>query len=174
VAAARAGHLPTLAAGLDVGRGVARPLPDTYDGHIVTTATLTLTVPLFAGGATQSLVRQALFQRDAARDAVEAQRRQTVRDVRDRLRDTRAARAQERATAEGVQAAKRALDATRVGQGVGTQTMTDLLLAIQTLASARNAYSQARHQAVLGTLQLARAAGTLGDAELSTVNGLLH
>jgi outer membrane protein len=174
VAAAHAGHLPTLAAGLDVGRAVSRPYPDTYDGRVVTTATLTLTVPLFAGGATQSLARQAAYQRDAARDALEAQKRQTQRDVRDRLRDTLAARAQERATAVAVEAAARALASTRVGQSVGTQTMTDLLLAIQTLASARNAYSQARHQAVLGTLQLARAAGTLGDDELASVNRLLH
>ena len=51
-----------LSAGLDVGRSLSRPYPDTYDGRVVTTARLTLTVPLFAGGATQSIVRQAAWQ----------------------------------------------------------------------------------------------------------------
>mgnify|MGYP000961218080 CR=1 FL=1 len=45
-----------------------------------------------------------------------------------------------------VQAANRALAATRSGQALGTRGMTDLLLAIQTQAAAQNALAQARHR----------------------------
>jgi len=73
-----------------------------------------------------------------------------------------------------VQAADRALAATRAGQALGTRGMTDLLLAIQTQAAAQNAWAQARHRYVLATLLLQQAAGTLGEAALATVNQLLQ
>lgn len=174
VTAARAGHWPTLSAGIDVGRHGAWPVPEVNDGRNVTTVGLTLTVPLFTGGIQQSQVRQALYQRDAAADTLEATRRGVEREVRQRYRDELAAIVQTEAARAAMDAADKALASTRVGQGLGTQSMTDLLLAIQTLASARNAYALARHQAVLGWLQLEQAAGTLDEADLAATNALLQ
>jgi outer membrane protein len=174
VAAARAGHWPTLSAGVDVGRRGAWPAPDANDGRNVTTVGLTLTVPLFAGGIQQSQVRQALYRQDAAADTLEAARRGIERTVQQRYRDELAAIAQTEIARAAVDAADKALASTRVGQGLGTQSMTDLLLAIQTLASARNAHALARYQAVLGRLQLEQAAGTLSEADLAATNELLQ
>jgi outer membrane protein len=149
-------------------------VPEVNDGRNVTTVGLTLTVPLFTGGIQQSQVRQALYQRDAAADTLEATRRGVEREVRQRYRDELAAIVQTEAARAAMDAADKALASTRVGQGLGTQSMTDLLLAIQTLASARNAYALARHQAVLGWLQLEQAAGTLDEADLAATNALLQ
>jgi outer membrane protein len=82
--------------------------------------------------------------------------------------------AQLRSTQAAVEAAQRALDATRTGLTLGTRSTTDLLLAIQTLAAAQNAQTQARHRHVLALLALHQAAGSLGDAELAAVNALLE
>jgi outer membrane protein len=172
--AARAGHLPTLSASLGVGRGAAWPVAAGNDGRNVTTLGVVLTVPLFSGGAQQSLVRQALYQRDGARETLEAQRRATVREVQDQYRAVIAGIGQTEAQRSAVDAARKALASTRVGQGLGTQTMTDLLLAIQTLTSAQNAYALARYQFVLGRLLLQQAAGALGEADLVAVNALLQ
>jgi len=178
IAAARGQHLPTLSAGLDVGRQAtwsngAGPL---QDGRTPTTATLglTLRVPLFAGGATQSRVRQAVYQRDASREQLEARRRQLSRDTLLQYRAVLAGIAQMRAASEAVEAAGKALAATRSGQALGTRSMTDLLLAIQTLTAAQGALSQSRTQFVLSQLLLKQAAGALDEADLAAVNTLLQ
>jgi outer membrane protein len=171
---ARAGHLPTLSAGLGVGRPALTPAADgSGSGRLTTTLGLTLNVPLFAGGATQARVRDAVYRRDGAQDALEQQRRAAVRAAQEAYRGVVDGAERVVATRAAVDAARRALDATRVGYDVGTRTVTDLLLAIQSLGQAQDASSQARHQLVLSRLRLAQAAGTLDEADLAAVDGLL-
>ena len=62
----------------------------------------------------------------------------------------------------------------QVCQQLGTQTMTDLLLAIQTQSSAQSAYSQARHRLVVSELLLKQSAGQIGEADLQQVDALLR
>ncbi|HSI56487.1 MAG TPA: TolC family outer membrane protein, partial [Ideonella sp.] len=178
IAAAQGQHLPTLTAGLDVGRQATWPgaAGTVQDGRTPTTATvgLTLRVPLFAGGATQSLVRQAVWQRDATRDGLESRRRQLARETLAQYRNVLAGIEQMRAASEAVEAAGKALAATRSGQELGTRSMTDLLLAIQTLTAAQGAHSQSRIQFVLSRLALKQAAGALGEDDLAAVNALLQ
>jgi outer membrane protein len=173
VDAARAGHLPTLSAGLNLGRPTGTPYGDA-SGRLANTAVLTLTVPLFAGGATQARVSQAVHQREGARDALETQRRAIERAARAAYGSVVTGIGQVRATRDAVAAAQASLAATRVGREVGNRTMTDVLNAIQTLAQAQAAYAQARHQFILGRLQLQQAAGTLTEADLANVNALLQ
>jgi len=140
----------------------------------VTTLGLVLNVPLFSGGATQSLVRQALRQRDGAADQLEAQRRAVARTTLDKYRSVVAGIGQIEATRASVDAARKALASIRVGQQLGTQTMTDLLIAIQTLTSAQGSYSAVRHQFILDKLLLQQAAGSIDEADLASVNALLQ
>jgi outer membrane protein len=176
VDAARAGHLPTVSASLDVGRPASWPGGDAVgrDGRTVTTVGVLLRIPLFAGGLTQSTVRQALAQRDVTAADLETLRRRVARETLDHYSDVVAALGQIEATQTAVEAATKALASTRVGQQVGTQTMTDLLLAIQTLSSAQLTHSQARHRFVLGQLLLRQSAGQVGEADLRLVNALLR
>jgi outer membrane protein len=163
-----------LAAGYTVGRAGNWPVAGTVDGRNVGTAGLTLVVPLFSGGLQQSLVRQAVYRREGVRDQLEAGRRAVTREVQLQYRAVVAAIGEVQAARAMVDAARKALASTRVGQSVGTQNMTDLLLTIQTLLAAENALSQARHQLVLGRLRLQRAAGTLSDQDIAAVNALLQ
>ena len=78
------------------------------------------------------------------------------------------------AAGEAVIAAASAVKSVQVGQHVGTQTMLDLLQAIQIHSAARGAQSQARHQWVLDRLLLRQAAGADGEAELAAINQLLE
>jgi outer membrane protein len=173
IAAARAGHLPSLSAGLNLGRPTGRPYGDS-SGRLTNTVALTLSVPLFAGGATQARVSQAVHQRDGARDSLEIQRRAVERAARAAYGSVVAGIGQVQATRDSVAAATASLAATRVGREVGNRTQTDVLNAIQTLAQAQAAYAQARHQFILGRLQLQLAAGALTEADLANVNALLH
>jgi outer membrane protein len=171
IASARAAHYPTVSAALDTHR--------TWNGAASPSATssqvaLRLTVPLFAGGALDSQQRQASLRRDIAREQLEATRRAVLRETRAQHRAMQAGVTLLHSTQAAVQASERALASTRSGQALGTRSTSDLLLAIQNLASAQAAHEQARHAYVLATLLLQQAAGGLGDAELAAVNQLLE
>jgi outer membrane protein len=171
--AARAGHLPTVSIGVDTTQ--RRGDVSAQDaGRTPTLIGLRLTVPLFAGGAVSAATDRAAFQRDAAREQLEAGRRAVLRDVRAQHLAVGQGEAQLRSAQVAVEAAERALEATRTGLTLGTRSTTDLLLAIQTLAGAQNVQTQARHRHVLALLALHQAAGSLGDAELAAVNALLE
>ena len=173
IAAARAGHLPSLSAGLNLGRPTGTPYGDT-SGRLANTAVLTLNVPLFAGGATQARVSQAVHQRDGARDSLETQRRAVERATKAAYGSVVTGIGEVRSTRDAVAAAQASLDATRVGRELGNRTQTDVLNAIQTLTQAQQAYAQARCQYILGRLQLQQAAGALTEADLANVNALLQ
>lgn len=173
IRAARAGHLPTLAAGVDVGRPTQREAGVNRSGT-VSALTLQLRIPLFAGGATQSALRQAVARRDVAADDLEATRRRVERDTLAQHRSALSAIGEVRAGQLALDSARRAYEATRVGHELGTQTMTDLLLAIQTLGAAQQQLSDARHRYVLAQLRLRQAAGRLGEDDLAAVNTLLQ
>lgn len=173
VAAARAAHLPTLSAGLD-GQRLSGPAVAPQDtGRYTTTIGLKLTIPLFAGGATESQKRQAIYQREQLRDDLEGARRAMTRETQAQYQAVLSALSQMRTAGAAVQAAEKALASTRSGLDLGARTMTDLLLAIQTQSNARNAWEQARHRYVLSKLLLQQAAGALGEPELAAVNTLL-
>ena len=174
IEAARAGHLPTLSLGLDTERRGGSGLHEPLSGRSLSTVGLKLNIPLFAGGATQSQVRQAGYRRDAAQSDQEATRRALIRQTQAQYQAVLSTLAQMDSSRLAVAAADQALASTKAGQSLGLRNMTDLLLAIQTQASAQNAHEQARHRYVLAKLLLAQAAGALDESELAGVNQWLH
>lgn len=176
ITAARSGHLPTISANLSYGKSASwyQNANIHYDRPSSTTIGITLSVPIFSGGATQSRVRQSIYQRDAAADGMEAQRRQVIRDTLNYFRSVNAGISQVESGKASVEAGQKALDATRAGFSVGTKTITDVLLSIQTLTSSESSYSQARHQFILNKLLLQQAAGTAGLKDIEAINALLQ
>ncbi|SFS17707.1 outer membrane protein [Dyella sp. OK004] len=178
ISAARAGHLPTINATVTRGETSSWLENGSYNrpgnGRLGTTAGLTLSVPIFAGGATQSRVRQNIYQRDAAQDALESQRRQVTRDTLNFYRSVGAGILQVQAAKASVESGQKALEATRAGFDVGTQTMLNVLNSIQTLTQAESSYSQARHTFILNKLQLKQSSGTIDLKDLESVNTLLQ
>jgi len=171
---ARAGHLPTLSANISYGKGAQWSQLGYTRIPSGTTIGLTLNVPLFSGGFTQSRVRQSIAQRDAAQDGLTSQRRQTIRNTRGYFRSVIAGISEVQATRQAVESSKSALQATEAGFKVGTRTIVDVLLAQQTLINSQQNYSQARHQFVLNRLLLKQSAGTISIKDLEEVNALLQ
>lgn len=179
ISAARAGHLPTISANVSYGKNTSwyqngGGFGSSQNNRPSTTIGLTLNVPIFSGGLTQSHVRQSIYQRDAATDAMESQRRQVVRDTLNFYRSVIAGIAQVESAKASVDSGQKALEATRAGFEVGTQTMTNVLLAIQTLTSSESSYSQARHQFILNKLLLKQTAGTADLKDMEEINTLLQ
>ncbi|MDY0745059.1 TolC family outer membrane protein [Paucibacter sp. R3-3] len=173
IAAARAGHLPTLSLGVDSLNQRGAGIAPSDNGRTITQLGLRLNIPIFAGGAVESQTRQAVYQREAQRDQLEIVQRSWVRETQAQYQSVVSGIALMQSARDAVAASDRMLASTRAGQPLGTRTMTDLLLAIQTQASAQNAFEQARHGYVLAKLLLQRAAGNLNESELAAVNRLL-
>jgi len=180
ISAARAGHLPTI--NLTASRGKTtswseNPLPGfngNGNGRYSSSIGLTLSVPIFEGGLIQSQVRQAIANRDGAQDGLEVQRRAVIRNTLNDFRTVLAGIPQVEAARAAVDSAQKALDASRAGFQVGTQTLLDVLTAIQTLTSAQSSYSQTRHQFILNKLLLKQSTGTIDVKDLEQVNSLLE
>jgi outer membrane protein len=178
---ARAGHLPTLDASIGYVRSPS--WGDTRLGGVdrhnssdpwSTTVGVTLNVPIFSGGFTQSRVRQAIHQRDFTADQLEAQRRQVIADTRSNFRAVLSGASEVEATQAAVVSARSSLEATQAGYEVGTRTIVDVLISQQTLLEAQSNYSRARHAFVLNGLLLKQSAGVIELEDLQLVNALLE
>ena len=177
---AKAAHYPTLGAqyswnngdtwGSSTTNGLDSPGDSSFrDRGFV----FTLNVPIFEGLATQSRVRQETFNRDAAADSYEQEKRAIVRQTRSAYRSVIAGISEVEARRQAQVSAQSALDATQAGFEVGTRTIVDVLVSQQLLFQAQRDYARARHDYLVNTLRLKRAAGTVAAADLQRVNALL-
>ena len=175
---ARAGHLPRLTLGAGYDNGAA--WGDLGPGGVGGTSTgegssvgLTLTVPIFAGGATQSQVRQALSRRDISQQQLEQSRRALDRNTRNAYQTVVAGVAEIEARRQALVSARSAYEASQVGLEVGTRTVVDVLINQQNLFNAEQQYALARYNFLQNRLLLSQAVGGLDVAELQDINRLL-
>ncbi len=186
VTTARAGHLPTLYFNGSYGKNASwgdstftssnPPFSSTFptgnEGRGPSFG-VTLSVPIFAGGATQSRVRQALAQRDVASDELEQQKRGLERATRNAYQTLVAGISEVEARRLALVSAQSAYDASQVGLEVGTRTVLDVLNNQQTLFQAQLAYARARYNFLQNRLLLEQAAGTLDIDDVQDINRLL-
>lgn len=172
IARQRAGHLPTV----DLTGSYARtdnPLnflgPTTNSGAIG----LTLSVPIFSGGLTQSRVREALALRDRAQQDLENVRRGVAQQVRSSYLNVTSGIAQVRALEQAQVSTQSQLDSTVLGRDVGVRTSVDVLNAQQQVFQTRRDLQQARYNYLMNTLRLKAAAGQLNEPDVEEVNRAL-
>lgn len=186
IATARSGHWPTLYLGGGYSDGKtwgertfsASALPGAVTNPIESESRgpqigVTLSVPIFSGGATQSRVRQAVAQRDVASDQLEQQRRGLERSTRNAYQTLVAGVSEVEARRLALVSAQAAYDASQVGLEVGTRTVLDVLINQQNLFGAQQAYAVARYNHLQQRLVLEEAAGTLDIEDVQTINRLL-
>jgi outer membrane protein len=183
---ARAGHLPTLTFGGSYGKNASwgdstfsstnPPFSSTFPTggeNRGPTVGVTLNVPIFSGGATQSRVRQALAQRDVSQDELEQQKRALVRNTRNAYQTLVAGISEVEARRLALVSATSAYDASQVGLEVGTRTVIDVLINQQNLFDAQRQYALAKYNFLQNRLLLEQAAGTLDIDDVQDVNRLL-
>ncbi|MFC5571515.1 TolC family outer membrane protein [Lysobacter yangpyeongensis] len=134
---------------------------------------LTLSVPIFSGGATQSGVRQALARRDIAQDDLEQTKRALDRNTRNAYQTVVAGISEVEARRLALVSARAAYDASQVGLEVGTRTVLDVLTNQRNLFTAQQAYAQAKYNFLQNRLLLEQAAGTLDIDDVQDINRLL-
>ncbi len=185
ISTAKAGHLPILSLDGSYGDSTSTgdstsvvsgqpPTPRDIDNESKSRSIgLTLTVPIFAGGAVQSRVRQAVAQRDIAQDQYEQQKRAVIRNTRNAYQVLVAGISEVEARRLAVFSANAAYEASQVGLEVGTRTVLDVLINQQTLFSARQDYAIAKYNYLQNRLLLDQSAGSLDAADIQDVNRLL-
>lgn len=170
----RAGHYPTLdvsATYLNSSANASRfgAGSDNED----TIFALQFNLPLFQGGRTRSLVRQAQQQFLEAQQRLEQQRRATSRETRDAYLGVNVAISRVKALTQALISNQSALEATELGYQVGTRTSVDVLDAERELFGAKRDLATARYEYVLNVLRLEQASGQLAADDLQRVNGWL-
>jgi outer membrane protein len=138
-----------------------------------TTVSLQVSVPIYAGGATQSRVRQSEYQWMAARERLTRVSRQTERAARDAFLGVNSEISRVQALRQALESSQTALKATEAGYEVGTRTAVDVLDARRTLVQAQTNYSRSRYDYILNVLRLKQAAGNLDRKALEEVNAWL-
>ncbi len=134
---------------------------------------LTLTIPLYSGGGTQSRVRQALANRERAEQDLESTKRTVAQSVRQNYLGVTNGVAQVKALEAALVSNKSSLDATVLGKEVGVRTNVDVLNAQQQLFQAQRDLQASRYSTILSQLRLKSAAGRLKEEDLAEVNRLL-
>ena len=172
----RAGHYPTL----DL---VASRSRNNQSGSQITTASsvsdqnsvgVQWSIPLFAGFAVDSRVREAIALEDKTRSDLENARRVAAQGARQAFLGVNAGLAQVRALEAAEISSTSALDSNRLGYQVGVRINIDVLNAQQQLYTTRRDLSKARYDTIMNGLRLKSAAGTLKEEDLVQVNALLQ
>jgi outer membrane protein len=171
----RAGHLPTV----DLTGGYTRvddptsALPPTSPIVNAGSVGLTLSIPIFQGGLTQSRVREALALRDAREQDLENANRTVAQTVRAGFLIVTSGIAQVKALEQALVSTQSQLDSTILGRDVGVRTSVDVLNAQQQVFQTRRDLQQARYNYLLNSLKLKAATGQLTEADIEEVNRAL-
>ena len=106
-------------------------------------------------------MRQAIAQRDVARDQLEQQKRGLERSTRNAYQTLVAGISEVEARRLALVSAQSAYGASQVGLEVGTRTVIDVLINQQRLFDAQREYALAKYNYLQNRLLLEQAAGTL-------------
>jgi outer membrane protein len=135
---------------------------------------VSVTVPIFTGGATQSKVRQARYTWQAAQSGYEYTSRVIQQQAHDAYEGVSSQIAEVQALKQAVESNRISLEATQAGYDVGTKTALDVLTSRQSLVQAETNYSQAKYQYLNDLVSLRLAAGNLDRSTIEQINGWLH
>lgn len=172
VGAAKARHLPTV--GLTADYTDSARESGTFPTESTSASVgIGVTIPLFASGATQSAVRQAVATREQRAAELDGARRVVERSTRDAYQGAVTGAARVKAFKQAVVSSTTALEASETGLEVGARTAVDVLNAQQQLYAAQRNYLQSRYDYLLSVLHLKAAAGRLTQTDLAEIDRLL-
>ena len=135
---------------------------------------LQFNIPLFAGGATSSRVREAVFLHRASREQLLRVTRETERQARDAYLGVLSEISRVNALERAMESNRTALEATEAGFEVGTRTIVDVLNAQFQLYQSITNYYQSRYDYVLNVMRLKQAAGNLQVQDLERLEPFLQ
>jgi outer membrane protein len=168
---AKAGHLPSV--DLVASHNQTRKPQTGVERNSSNSVGVQLTVPIFAGFATQARVRETLALEQQASQSLEAARRTAAQSARQSFTGVTSGLAQVRALEAAEVSSQTSLDSTLLGYRVGVRVNVDVLNAQQQLFQTRRDLSKARYDTLLASLRLKAATGALEEPDLQAIDALL-
>ncbi len=171
----RSGHYPTLDLTASASRNSSSGNTTNNVGSDSTSSAigLQLAIPIYAGGAVDSRVRQAIANQDKAKADVEVQKRTAAQNARQFFLGVTNGLAQVRAFEAALTSSKTSLDSNKLGYEVGVRINIDVLNAQQQLYTTQRDLSKARYDTIVNGLRLKAATGGLNEEDIAAVNSLL-
>ena len=171
----RSGHYPTLDLTASASRNSSSGNTTNNIGSDSTSSAIGLQVaiPIYAGGAVDSRVRQAIANQDKAKADVEVQKRTAAQNARQFFLGVTNGLAQVRAFEAALTSSKTSLDSNKLGYEVGVRINIDVLNAQQQLYTTQRDLSKARYDTIVNGLRLKAATGGLKEEDIAAVNSLL-
>ena len=174
-----AGHLPTLDgqivySGVRNLSGSSTSPTSGVSNHVLNpSASLTLSVPLFAGLTTQYRIRETKALEDKAVSDLDNAKRTVAQTTRTAYLGLIAGLSQVKAYEAAEASTQSALDANKLGYSVGVNINIDVLNSQSQLYQTKRDLAKARYDVLVGNLKLRQAAGTLTPQDLQDINQLL-
>lgn len=135
---------------------------------------LQLTVPLFAGGAMQSKVRESVALEEKAKEELTGAQRNANSQVRQAFAGVMNGQAQVEALEAAVEASQSSVESNKIGFKVGTRINPDVLNAEQQLYAAMRDLNKARVDTVMQSLKLKATTGSLVGDDLVALEKLMQ
>ena len=174
VRARRSDHLPTIDATATYADSVTGG--QNFFGGVGDTTTentiyaLSLTVPLYRGGAVRSKVREANARVVQSQEQLLNQKRTVTRNTRNLFKSVATDVVRVEARLKAIRSSQSALEATETGYEVGTRNIVDVLQAQQRLFSTQFDYADSRYNYVVNLMRLKQATGKLTQEDLEELN----
>lgn len=171
----RGGHYPTLDLNASASRNSSSGNTTNNIGSDSnsTAIGLQLAIPIYAGGAVNSRIRQAIANQNKARNDLEAQKRLAAQNARQFFLSVTSGLAQVRAFEAALTSSKTSLDSNKLGYEVGVRINIDVLNAQQQLFTTQRDLSKARYDTIVNGLRLKAATGGLQETDIAAINALL-
>jgi outer membrane protein len=168
-------HYPTLDAVVTHGRNVggAAAITGIRTDVIQSTYGLQLALPIFAGGATQSRVREAVSLHEKSRSDLDNAKRTAEFTSRQSFLGLTNGLAQVTALEQALKSSEVALASNKLGYDVGVRINIDVLNAQQQVFQTKRDLSKARYDTIMNGLRLKASSGTITDDDIGAINALL-
>ena len=170
VAARRAGHLPTVDGSVTRSHYVTGGASFLANKINTTTWSLSMTMPIYQGGFTNSRTKEARALAEQAREELLNQQLTVSRDTRNLFQAVATDVVRVGARLKAIASSRSALEATETGYEVGTRNIVDVLQAQQRLFSSQFDYADSRYNYVIDLMQLKQSAGILAEEDLIELN----
>ena len=172
---ARSGHLPTVTARLGYSdSNKDGDLATDSNNTTGTSATVTLSLPIFSGGRTSARRQQAANEQLVAKETVNQVERSVVQTTRSLHQRVNTGVATVHARQQAIISNESALEATKAGYDVGTRNLVNVLDAQRRVYEAKRNFLNALYEYVLTGLELKQAAGTLGADDIIQLDKWLN
>jgi len=135
---------------------------------------VTLSLPLYSGGAVSANRRKSAQEFNAAREQRINLTRNTITNTRSLHMSVLSDVSRVAARKQSIISSRSAVDATQAGYEVGTRNVVDVLNAQNTLYSAQRDYANSRYDYILNLMRLKEQAGLLSPEDVIKLDSYLE